>query len=75
MASPCSIGCTSKGYDEAAHLFAFDLLEIDGADIRREPLCERKRRLRKLIGRSKSRIFYNEHIKDDGEMRQGREEE
>ena len=57
----------SKGYDEAAHLFAFDLLEIDGADIRREPLWERKRRLRKLIGRSKSRILYNEHIEDDGE--------
>jgi bifunctional non-homologous end joining protein LigD len=43
------------------------LLGIDGADIRREPLWERKRRLCKLVGRSKSRILYNEHIEDDGE--------
>jgi ATP-dependent DNA ligase len=57
----------SKGYDEAAHLFAFDLLELDGIDIRRLPLWERKQRLRKLISRRKSGILYNEHIEDDGE--------
>jgi ATP-dependent DNA ligase len=56
----------SKGYDEQAHLFAFDLLELDGIDIRPLPLWERKQRLRKLISRRKSGIVYNEHIEDDG---------
>lgn len=57
----------SKGYDEAACLFAFDLLEVDGTDIRRLPLWERKRRLKKLIGQ-KQTILFNEHIEDDGEV-------
>src|SRR3569833_2326687 len=48
-------------------LFVFDLLEVDGADIRRLPLWERKQRLMKLIGRKPAGILYNEHIEDDGE--------
>jgi bifunctional non-homologous end joining protein LigD len=56
----------SKGYDEQAHLFAFDLLELDGIDVRKLPLWERKKRLLKLLGRGKSGILYNEHIEDDG---------
>jgi bifunctional non-homologous end joining protein LigD len=57
----------SKGYDEAACLFAFDLLELDGTDIRRLPLWERSKRLMKLIGRKQTGILFNEHIEDDGE--------
>jgi len=48
-------------------LFAFDLIEHDGDDLCDLPLIERKRRLKKLIGRSKQRaIQFNEHLTGDG---------
>ena len=31
------------------YFYVFDVLEVDGQDVRREPLLERKRRLRKLL--------------------------
>jgi bifunctional non-homologous end joining protein LigD len=37
--------------------FAFDLLFLDGNDLRGFPLIERKARLRKILRRKKSRIF------------------
>jgi bifunctional non-homologous end joining protein LigD len=44
-------------------LFAFDLLWVDGDDLRDLPLLERKRRLRKLIPqRQRSRLQYLEHV-------------
>jgi bifunctional non-homologous end joining protein LigD len=50
-----------------AVLFAFDLIEHDGADPRDLPLIERKRRLKKLIGRAKRRaIRFVEHLTEDG---------
>ena len=39
----------------AAVLFAFDLIEHDGDDLRDLPLIDRKRRLAKLIGKAKRR--------------------
>jgi ATP-dependent DNA ligase len=33
-------------------LFAFDLIELEGEDLRDLPLIERKRRLARLIGRA-----------------------
>ena len=48
-----------------AVLYAFDLLEHDGNDLRDLPLIERKRRLSKLLGRAKRRaIQYNNHFTD-----------
>jgi bifunctional non-homologous end joining protein LigD len=48
-------------------LFALDLIEHDGEDLRELPLIERKRRLARLIGRAKRRsIRYNEHLTGDG---------
>jgi bifunctional non-homologous end joining protein LigD len=47
-------------------LFAFDLIEHDGADLRDLPLIERKRRLARLIGRAKHAIRFVEHLTDDG---------
>ena len=48
-------------------LFAFDLIEHDGDDMRDLPLIERKRRLVKLIGKSKRRaIRLVEHLTGDG---------
>ena len=40
----------SKHRGPEAVLYAFDLLEHDGADLRDLPLIERKRRLGRLIG-------------------------
>ena len=47
-------------------LFAFDLIEHDGDDLRDLPLIERKRRLARLIGRAKHAIRFVEHLTDDG---------
>ena len=47
--------------------YAFDLIEHDGEELRDLPLIERKRRLKKLIGRSKRRaIQFVEHLVGDG---------
>ena len=56
----------SKANDDAVFLLAFDLVEIDGEDIRQLALVERKIRLRKLLGRRKSGIVYNDHLDGDG---------
>jgi bifunctional non-homologous end joining protein LigD len=57
----------SKRRGHEAVLFAFDLLEHDGNDLRDLPLIERKRRLKELIGRAKRRsIQFTEHLTGDG---------
>jgi ATP dependent DNA ligase domain len=45
---------------------AFDLLELDGSDLRSKPLCERKTRLAKVIAKVRDGIEFNEHIEGDG---------
>ena len=51
----------------AVVLYAFDLIEHDGDDLRKLPLIERKRRLAKLIGKSQRRaIQFVEHLTGDG---------
>jgi bifunctional non-homologous end joining protein LigD len=54
----------SKASD--AILYAFDLLELDGEDLRPRPLGERKARLAKLLGRKTGGILFNEHTDEDG---------
>src|SRR5256714_604333 len=46
--------------------FAFDLLRLDGEDLTREPLEDRKRALQKLVGRGAGAIRYNPHFDRDG---------
>ncbi|HTL36741.1 MAG TPA: non-homologous end-joining DNA ligase [Kofleriaceae bacterium] len=42
--------------------FAFDLLELDGEDIKKLPLEQRKARLKKLIGGNDDVIRYSDHV-------------
>ena len=56
----------SKQYDREVSLVAFDLLELDGDEVRRRPLLDRKARLAKLIAKARDGIEYGEHIDGDG---------
>src|SRR5215475_5372286 len=46
--------------------YAFDLLWLNGEDLRGLPLLRRKAHLRKLIGRRKSRLLYLDHLERNG---------
>jgi bifunctional non-homologous end joining protein LigD len=45
---------------------AFDLLSVDGEDLRELPLVERKRRLRRIVPRIDSRLLYIDHLEQRG---------
>ena len=47
-------------------LCAFDLLELNGKDLRRRPIEERKRVLAKLLGNEHLGIALNQHCEGDG---------
>ena len=57
------------GSNASAVLCAFDLLELDGKDLRRRPIEERKDLLAKLLHDSDSDlgIVLNKHYEEDGE--------
>jgi bifunctional non-homologous end joining protein LigD len=48
------------------HFVAFDVLSIDGDDLRDRPLLERKRRLRGIMPRMASRLVYMDHVEARG---------
>jgi ATP-dependent DNA ligase len=50
----------------APRLYAFDLLELDGEDLRPLPLAERKAKLARLLTRKPLGIVFNEHTDEDG---------
>jgi bifunctional non-homologous end joining protein LigD len=52
----------------AVFLFAFDLLELDGQDLRREPLETRKATLASLLRGSRSGLRLNEHLTHPGDV-------
>ena len=56
----------SRVMDHSAVSCAFDLLMLDGNDLRRKPFAERKAALRKLLKRTKGGIQYVEHVEGDG---------
>ena len=47
--------------------FVFDVLQIDGEDMTKLPLEERKKRLAKLIGKKQGVIRYSDHVIGNGE--------
>jgi bifunctional non-homologous end joining protein LigD len=56
-----------KPSGEHVFLYAFDLLELDGQDLRREPLETRKATLASLLRGSLPGLRPNEHLAHDGE--------
>jgi bifunctional non-homologous end joining protein LigD len=61
----------SAGARQSPHYFVFDLLYLDGHDLRQLPLVERKKRLRVVLGpstKSKSAIHYCDHVIGRGEV-------
>jgi bifunctional non-homologous end joining protein LigD len=55
-----------RRHDHAALLCAFDLIELDGNDLRRTPIEERKDFLAKLLNRPQEGIAFNQHYLCDG---------
>jgi ATP-dependent DNA ligase len=54
-----------RGNEATAFLFAFDLLELDGADLRREPIEVRKATLGSILRKSRPGARLNEHLAHD----------
>src|SRR6476659_4242977 len=46
----------------------FDLLYLNGKDLRTLPLIERKAMLKRLIRRKRARMFYLDHVESDGRL-------
>ena len=57
-----------RTHDHAAVLCAFDLLELDGADFRSQPLEQRKATLADLLRGVVDSITFNRHFSGDGAM-------
>ena len=50
------------------YFYAFDLLWLDGADLRDLPLLERKARLREVVPQPPSRFLYLDHVEGQGSV-------
>jgi bifunctional non-homologous end joining protein LigD len=51
---------------DTATLYAFDLIEHDGEDMRNRPFLDRKNALARLLRNTEAGILFNEHIAEDG---------
>jgi ATP-dependent DNA ligase len=51
-----------RRHDASVFLYAFDLIEFDGDDLRREPLAVRKATLASLLARAAPGLRLNEHM-------------
>jgi len=51
-----------------ALLYVFDLIELDGQDLRPEPIEIRKRQLAKLLRKAPVRLQINDHIDEPGDI-------
>jgi bifunctional non-homologous end joining protein LigD len=47
---------------------AFDLLYLNGKDLRTLPLIQRKALMKKLLSRKRTRIVYLDHVEGDGRL-------
>jgi bifunctional non-homologous end joining protein LigD len=55
-----------RQHDGSVFLYAFDLIELNGDDLRREPLEVRKATLASVVGKAAPGLRLNEHIEADG---------
>jgi len=55
-----------RRHDASVFLYAFDLIELNGDDLRREPLDTRKATLASVLRRAAPGLRFNEHIEADG---------
>ena len=55
-------------HGDKAVLCAFDLIELDGQDLRRSPIEDRKAKLAKLVRTPHPGIVLNEHYEGDGDI-------
>jgi bifunctional non-homologous end joining protein LigD len=51
---------------DTAILYAFDLIEHEGEDMRNRPFLDRKAALARLLRNTGAGILFNEHIAEDG---------
>ena len=54
--------------DGRVFLYAFDLLELNGQDLRREPIEVRKRQLVTLLRAARVGLQVNEHVSEPGDV-------
>jgi ATP-dependent DNA ligase len=52
--------------NDSVFLYAFDLIELNGDDLRRDPLEVRKTTLASVLAKAHLGIPFNEHIEGDG---------
>ena len=57
----------SEGRPQSLHYFLFDLLYLDGYDLRKVPLVERKRLLERLLPDGSGVLRYSDHVEGRGE--------
>ena len=57
-----SMSSVAVNNEAMAFLYAFDLLELDGADLRREPLEVRKATLASILRKARHGVRLNEHL-------------
>jgi bifunctional non-homologous end joining protein LigD len=57
-----------RGTVSEAMLYAFDLLELDGQDLRALPLVDRKKRLARLLSGRRLGIVLSDHTDEDGAL-------
>jgi bifunctional non-homologous end joining protein LigD len=73
-----AVGCDDNGVtsfnlvryrhcDESIFLYAFDVIELNGDDLRRAPLERRKATLEMILAKAGAGIRFNEHMNGDGE--------
>jgi len=55
-----------RRHDDSTFLYAFDLIELNGDDLRHDPLEVRKAALASIVARASPGIRFNEHIEGDG---------
>ena len=61
--------CSPRRLALSGHAAAFDLIELNGDDLRRDPLAVRKATLASLVARAASGLRLNEHLDhDDGPL-------